>query len=639
MSDPPFPGVFFQKPQESMNTGELLRIFVHDRSNGAFRRLVDAHIDLVYSAARRQVRDSALADDVTQTVFVTLAKNASRVSPNVPLEAWLLKVTQNIARNALRSRQRRHYHEQEAAAMHNFIEQAPPASPWSDVADHLDDVLAELRPTDRNLIVLRFMRNLPIKDAGLAVGMKENTASKRISRALEKLRKHFARRGIFVPSLALATLLSQHAVGRAPQTLAASVSEFALTHVAPLHPVSFLYRLLTPAKALAGAAVIGITMLAVLLFSALDNHPSPAASSTAVAADTTVPSDQAPAPPPLPALEDLNYDTKLPAATYCADRARTVFPAGLFPDVDPAGHPRGWADVSAFGNGKATLLNGDVKAIGMTNDDPSQNVAVRAVLPLRRDWKTLAVASRVFRHNVTGQRAGVGFAFLDDTGDQVSQGVFLSFVTRSFNNARPLMATLAVPRRATALMISVEMFHATGDLVASDILVMPVDPARDPDPARVVALHRAIRDGDAQKVADLVQQDRRLLESHNMDFNGGTPVVGAAWQDQADVIQTLAGLGADLDAPSLDAGSFSSKAGQTATEWACWYGSSHALAVLMKLTNDDPVPLIQAVQIGRQAHQNSLPSMRNVQPDYDACQRILTQSAATRPSAQPTTQP
>ena len=83
MSDPPFPGVFFQKPQESMNTGELLRIFVHDRSNGAFRRLVDAHIDLVYSAARRQVRDSALADDVTQTVFLCLSRKCRMPSRSI----------------------------------------------------------------------------------------------------------------------------------------------------------------------------------------------------------------------------------------------------------------------------------------------------------------------------------------------------------------------------------------------------------------------------------------------------------------------------------------------------------------------------------------------------------------------------
>src|SRR4051794_2258210 len=91
---------------------QLLAAYVATRSHDAFAAIVRRHVDLVYAAARRQVRDAHLADDVTQSVFIVLARKARSV-PRGALAGWLLKTARYASFNAAKLEARRRAREAE----------------------------------------------------------------------------------------------------------------------------------------------------------------------------------------------------------------------------------------------------------------------------------------------------------------------------------------------------------------------------------------------------------------------------------------------------------------------------------------------------------------------------------------------
>ena len=76
---------------------QLLQEYTQRRAEAAFGELVRRHVDLVYSAALRMVRDAHLAEDVTQSVFVALSQSAGQLTERPVLSGWLHRTTQNPA--------------------------------------------------------------------------------------------------------------------------------------------------------------------------------------------------------------------------------------------------------------------------------------------------------------------------------------------------------------------------------------------------------------------------------------------------------------------------------------------------------------------------------------------------------------
>ena len=190
---------------------ELLSQYAESRSETAFSELVQRHSHWIRSAAKRLVRDEHLADDVTQATFLALAQNAGRWRTGASFSSWLFRVVRYTAYSALRGERRRRHREQEVAAMSSKIGPEAPTDEWSAVAPMLDDLVSHLWATDRQAILLRFYQQRSFSDIGRDMGISEEAARKRVARAVEKLRRLFAGRGVAVLSAGLATLLLAHA--------------------------------------------------------------------------------------------------------------------------------------------------------------------------------------------------------------------------------------------------------------------------------------------------------------------------------------------------------------------------------------------------------------------------------------------
>ena len=211
-----------------MKTNELLRRYADGRSEPAFEELVGRHIDLVYSAALRQVNGNVpAAQDVTQAVFTDLARKAPRLTEHTSLAGWLYTSTRYLAAKALRAEQCRRSHEQEAHEMNQLLQSTDPDTTWQELRPMLDEAMHDLNPTDREAVLMRYFERLPLAEIGARLGLKENAVHMRIERAIDRLRAALAKRGVTSTITALTALLTGRAVGGAPAGLALQVSRAA----------------------------------------------------------------------------------------------------------------------------------------------------------------------------------------------------------------------------------------------------------------------------------------------------------------------------------------------------------------------------------------------------------------------------
>ena len=205
----------------------LLREYAQSNSEQAFAALVSRHVNLVYSVAIRQVRNPHLAEEITQGVFIILARKAKSLSPKTILSGWLCRTARNIAANTLRTERRRQFHEQDSQ-MQSLLNE-PDSTAWNQIAPLLDEALNCLGEKEHDAVVLRFFEGQDLKQVGGSLGMREDAARMRVNRGLEKLREFFTKRGVTLSAAAIAGAVSANSVQAAPVGLAATITATALS--------------------------------------------------------------------------------------------------------------------------------------------------------------------------------------------------------------------------------------------------------------------------------------------------------------------------------------------------------------------------------------------------------------------------
>lgn len=205
---------------------QLIAEFSDLRSEQAFVALLERHLNLVFATALRLVGDRGIAEEITQSVFVTLAQSAGKLGRHPTIAGWLYQTTLNKSRERLRSELRRHRREQIAVKLETAEIEGD--SVWSALVPLLDEALLELRETDRLAVIMHFMEEQSFREVGAVLGVGEDAARKRIDRCLDQLTAFFRKRGFAVPVIAAGTPLFAFSSQAVPIGLAASVTTASL---------------------------------------------------------------------------------------------------------------------------------------------------------------------------------------------------------------------------------------------------------------------------------------------------------------------------------------------------------------------------------------------------------------------------
>jgi RNA polymerase sigma factor (sigma-70 family) len=190
----------------------------------AFGELVSRHIGLVHGACRRRLRDAHLAEDAAQSVFLLLAHRPPRRGDGRAVAGWLVQTADYVCRNIARTNARRAKNER---AAYEFRTQSLDAAfgPSKSIDADLDAALADLGAADRDLLLLRYYQGRNLLELSDALGVSQNTAAKRLSRAVSRMRRCLASRGVhFADASAIAPMLAAMGHGPVSRALLAKIT-------------------------------------------------------------------------------------------------------------------------------------------------------------------------------------------------------------------------------------------------------------------------------------------------------------------------------------------------------------------------------------------------------------------------------
>lgn len=181
----------------------LLSAFAGAGSEKAFAEIARRYASLIYHAGLRRTGRAELAQEAAQNTLAILARKAARIDATKTLAPWLYRTALYEA-SKIRRRERRH-----EDRMKLFHAEAPAALPsedsWDRALPHLDEAMQGLSESDRQVVMLKYFSGWTFEQMAERLGGKSTAWRQRGSRAVERLRRFFAKRG---PSLPTATIMA-----------------------------------------------------------------------------------------------------------------------------------------------------------------------------------------------------------------------------------------------------------------------------------------------------------------------------------------------------------------------------------------------------------------------------------------------
>lgn len=203
----------------------LLDTYRKTGSQQAFAELVARYTGAVFAQCLRQVRDRAVAEDATQAVFVLLAQKAATLPEGTILEGWLFNTARYTCLNILRMQRRRRRYESAAAGVRPETARDD-AVAAAELKESLDAALAQLSERDRKVITLRYYGGRTIAQVASELGITEDAAKQRVSRAVERIRQVYQRSGSNAPAAGMVAVALEQAYGQSgPTDLVARIAE------------------------------------------------------------------------------------------------------------------------------------------------------------------------------------------------------------------------------------------------------------------------------------------------------------------------------------------------------------------------------------------------------------------------------
>ena len=184
-------------------TDEVLMLRYQSGDRSAFGLLVRRHKTPIYNFILRQMRHMAVAEDITQDVFVRVVLNAAEFRHSSRFSTWVYTIARNLCIDHLRKMALRRHPSLDQPTQDG--EDGPTLGERTRDEHHASEVdrvaigremsvqiqraVEDLPEDQREVFLLREVGNVPFKDIADMIGVSENTIKSRMRYALERLQK------------------------------------------------------------------------------------------------------------------------------------------------------------------------------------------------------------------------------------------------------------------------------------------------------------------------------------------------------------------------------------------------------------------------------------------------------------------